>query len=43
MPRQMMAEHTAAPKYVVMRDNAGQLRVVNPRAIEGLEVERVRE
>jgi len=41
MPRQMMAERTAAPEYVVMRDNAGQLRVVNPRAIEGLEVERM--
>jgi hypothetical protein len=27
-----------APEYVVMRDNAGQLRLVNPRAIQGLEV-----
>eukprot|EP00802_Teleaulax_amphioxeia_P009265 Tamp_09281.p1 GENE.Tamp_09281~~Tamp_09281.p1 ORF type:complete len:634 (+),score=182.41 Tamp_09281:159-1904(+) len=39
VPTQMMAHE--APKYVVMRDNAGQLRLVNPRAIEGLETRRL--
>jgi hypothetical protein len=29
------------PEYMVMRDNAGELRMVDPRAIEGLEARRM--
>jgi len=38
VPRQMMVEE---PQMMVMRDNAGQLRLVSPRAIEGLEARRM--
>jgi hypothetical protein len=38
VPREMMVQE---PQMMVMRDNAGQLRLVSPRAIEGLEAHRM--
>jgi hypothetical protein len=39
VPMQMLRPEV--PEYMVMRDNAGELRMVDPRAIEGLEARRM--
>jgi len=43
MLRQAMPEREEAPRMMVMRDRAGQLRAVDPRMIRGLQVERMHE